>query len=55
MFFHEASTQPGSSGSSIVLEKEKEVIAIHKGSLKDNGKKVGLFIWGVVDKIKNTK
>ena len=55
MFFHEASTLPGSSGSPIVLEKEEEVIGIHKGSLKDNGKNVGLFIGGVVDKIKNYK
>ena len=55
MFFHEASTLPGSSGSPIVLEKEEEVIGIHKGSLKDNGKNIGLFIGRVVDKIKNYK
>ena len=55
LFFHEASTLSGSSGSPIVLENEEEVIAIHRGSLKDNGKNVGLFIGGVVDKIKNYK
>ena len=55
LFFHEASTLSGSSGSPIVLENEEEVIAIHKGSLKDNGKNVGLFIGGVVDIIKNYK
>ena len=55
IFFHNASTLPGSSGSPIVLEKEEEVIGIHKGSLKDNGKNVGLFIGGVVEILKNYK
>ena len=55
MFFHEASTLPGSSGSPIVLKKEEEVIAIHKCSLKDNWKNVWLFIEGVADIIKNYK
>ena len=40
MFFHEASTQPGSSGSSIVLEKEKDfnldhVMPLSRGGLND--------------------
>ena len=55
IFFYDASTLPGSSGSPIVIDKEDEVIAIHKGSLKDNGKNVGLFIGWVVDIIKNYK
>ena len=55
IFFYDASTLPGSSGSPIVIDKEDEIIAIHKGSLKDNGKNVGLFIGWVIDKIKNYK
>ena len=53
LFFHEASTLSGSSGSPIVLENEEEVIAIHRGSLGGGGKNVGLFIGGVVDILKN--
>ena len=55
IFFHNASTLPGSSGSPIVLEKEEEVIGIHKGTLANGNKKVGLFIGGVVEILKNYK
>ena len=49
MFFHNADTLPGSSGSPIVLKGEKTVIAIHTGSVKDKKENVGFFIGIIID------
>ncbi len=35
MFYHDASTLEGSSGSPIVLKGKEKVIGIHKGAKKD--------------------
>ena len=55
IFYHDADTESGSSGSPIVLKGEKEVIAMHKGSTKDKTKNVGIFIALVVEIIKEYK
>ena len=55
IFFHDAHTESGSSGSPIVLKGEENVIAIHKGSTKDNTKNVGIFIGIIIDIIKEYK
>ena len=40
LFYHDANTMNGSSGSPIVLKGEEKVIAIHKGFSKKVGKNV---------------
>ena len=49
LFYHDANTLPGSSGSPIVLKGEEEVIAIHKGWSTIVGKNVGFFIGIIID------
>ena len=49
IFYHDANTMPGSSGSPIVLNGKEEVIAIHKGSSAKVGKNVGCFIGIIID------
>ena len=55
IFFHDADTENGSSGSPIVLKGEETVIALHKGTLKDESKNIGIFIGIVVDIMKTYK
>jgi V8-like Glu-specific endopeptidase len=59
MFYHDASTLEGSSGSPIVLKGKEKVIGIHKGSKKDKNnvikKNVGIFIGIVIEAIKEYK
>ena len=51
IFYHNSSTQPGSSGSPVVLKGEHTVLAIHKGSnLKENA---GIFIKNIVEIMKD--
>ena len=51
VFYHNASTQPGSSGSPVVLKGEYTVLAIHKGTnLEENA---GIFIKNIVEIMKN--
>jgi len=52
VFYHDADTESGSSGSPIVLKGEEDVIAVHKGTTKDKTKNVGIFIGNVIDIIK---
>ena len=47
-FFHNASTQFGSSGSPIFLKDEEGVIGIHRGAVQDKTKNVGYCIFGFV-------
>ena len=54
-FYHTASTQPGSSGSPIVLENEEEVLAIHKGATQNQNFNVGIFIGIIVEMMKEYK
>ena len=48
IFYHNADTTLGSSGSPILLKEEKKVIAIHKGA-KDNKINIGIFIRIIID------
>ena len=48
MFYHNASTQFGSSGSPIFLKDEEGVIGIHRGATEDKTKNVGYHIFGFV-------
>ena len=52
LFYHDANTMHGSSGSPIVLKGEEKVIAIHKGSSIKFGKNVGFFIGIIIDIMK---
>ena len=54
-FYHDASTQFGSSGSPIVLENDDKVFAIHKGITKDRRYNVGIFIGTIVEIMKEYK
>ena len=53
MFFHNSSTQKGSSGSPIVFKGEETVIAIHRGATGNNGRNVGIFIKDIVEIMKD--
>ena len=55
IFFHDADTENGSSGSPIVLKGEETVIALHRGSTKDKTKNIGIFIGIIVDVMKAYK
>ena len=44
LFYHNAPTQEGSSGSPIVLKGQNTVLAIHKGTLKNKATNIGIFI-----------
>ena len=55
IFYHNASTQKGSSGSPIFLKDEKGVIGIHKGFSLDENLNVGIFIIGLIQDIINQK
>ena len=48
-FYHDASTQFGSSGSPIVLENDDKVFAIHKGFDNKRRYNVGIFIGTIVE------
>ena len=53
IFFHNSSTQKGSSGSPIVFKGEETVIAIHRGATGNNGRNVGIFIKDIVEIMKD--
>ena len=57
MFYHEASTESGSSGSPIVIKDKETVIGIHKGSINGKKKKknVGILIGNVIEQLKEYK
>ena len=55
IFYHNASTQKGSSGSPIFLKDEKGVIGIHKGFSLDENLNKGIFIIGLIQDIINQK
>ena len=52
-FSHLASTESGSSGSSIFLKSRIQVIGIHQGGLKDKSKNYGYFIGPIFNFFKN--
>ena len=54
-FYHDASTQFGSSGSPIVLENDNKVFAIHKGTIKEQTSNVGILIGIIVEIMKEYK
>ena len=54
-FYHNSDTEKGSSGSPIVLDGEDKVIAIHKGSIKNKKKNIGIFIGIIINLIKDYK
>jgi len=51
IFYHNSSTQQGSSGGPIVLKGEYTVLAIHKGTNVEEN--VGIFIKNIVEIMKN--
>ena len=55
MFFHEASTEYGSSGSPIVLKNDDRVLGIHKGAIEGKEKNIGIFIGDIVESLKEYK
>ena len=52
-FTHKASTEPGSSGSPIFLNKTTKVIGIHKASNNDKIENYGDFIFPIINKLNN--
>lgn len=55
MFYHNASTIEGSSGSPIILKDDDKVLGIHKGGIRGKKKNVGIFIGIILDVIKKYK
>ena len=57
MFFHDADTEDGSSGSPIILKGTEKVIGIHKGTYNRNNfiSNIGIFIRKIIDVVKNFK
>ena len=55
IFFHNADTKGGSSGSPIVLYGDEKVLAIHKAGNEQKKKNAGIFIKKVVEFFKNFK
>ena len=55
LFFHEASTKFGSSGSPIVLKGEEKIIGIHRGSVQGKKKNAGILIGAVVNAVNEYK
>ena len=55
MFYHDADTQKGSSGSPIVLRGKESVIGIHTGGRKDKAKNYGIFIGIIIDNMETYK
>ncbi len=55
MFFHEASTENGSSGSPIVLKNDDRVLGIHKGAIEGKKKNVGIFIKTIIESLNKYK
>ena len=55
MFFHEASTEKGSSGSPIVLKNDDRVLGIHKGAIEGKEKNIGIFIKTIIESLKEYK
>ena len=55
MFYHNASTIEGSSGSPIILKDDDKVLGIHKGGIRGKKKNVGIFIGIILDDIKKYK
>ena len=48
LFYHDAPTQSGSSGSPIVIKGNNSVVAIHKSTVLNGHKNIGLFIQEVI-------
>ena len=55
MFYHEASTKKGSSGSPIVLKNDDRVLGIHKGAIEGKEKNIGIFIKTIIESLKEYK
>jgi hypothetical protein len=55
MFYHNASTIEGSSGSPIILKDDDKVLGIHKGGIRGKKKNVGIFIGIIFEAIKEYK
>ena len=57
MFYHNADTEYGSSGSPIILKGTEKVIGIHKGTYNRNNfiSNIGIFIRKIIDVVKNFK
>ena len=55
MFYHDASTEFGSSGGSIILKGEDTVIGIHKGALNGTKGNVGILIGSIIEQLKEYK
>ena len=53
MFYHNADTEYGSSGSPIILKGTEKVIGIHKGAYKKNNSNIGIYIRTIIDVVKN--
>ena len=53
MFYHDADTERGSSGSPIILKGTEKVIGIHKGAYKKNNSNIGIYIRTIIDVVKN--
>jgi len=52
VFIHSASTQPGSSGSPILLKDSLNVIGIHFAGNESKQENYGNFIWPIIDSLK---
>ena len=55
LFFYEANTKFGSSGSPIVLKGEEKIIGIHRGSVQGKMKNAGILIGAVVKAVNEYK
>ena len=54
-FYHTINTEPGSSGSPIILFNTEKIIGIHKGEDSYIKINVGVFIGEAINKLKNNK
>ena len=54
-FYHNASTEFGSSGGPIVLKGDHKVFGIHKGATSDRRYNIGIFIGNIIEIMKEYK
>ena len=54
-FYHNASTEFGSSGGPIVLKGDHQVFGIHKGATSDRRYNIGIFIGNIIEIMKEYK
>ena len=52
-FLHSCNTDKGSSGGPILLVDNFNVVGIHKGYDKENDKNIGIFLYNILNDIKN--